>query len=246
MSATKHGSHAFVATNVTTSHTVGERLRTVRIARGYSIEDVAKRTGVRRGYIMALEEGRLSDLPALVYSTGFVKKYAHLLYLPIVDLVEAFRQEYVIYEQLRMTEQATQTHRSGELPAESARRARSMRQWVRIATVACVTLLLAGYVVLQAIWLSAPPTLIVVDPSSDARVSGTSYTVVGTVEEGSALVLNGEPVRVSGDGAFRVEVPLRTGENRLEFQATNAAGKVTTLERSLFVDATVAPSTDTP
>lgn len=228
--------NGFVTKPVLSAQTVGERLQSVRHAKGYSVEEIVRRTGVRRGYILAIEEGRFEELPAPVYSAGFVKKYAHTLHLPAAELERAFRQEYAFLQQLEDQRSAYMVEREGELPSETARKARSARQWVQLIAGVCIVLVLAAYIALQAIWLSAPPTLIVVDPSTDVRVQDTSYMIVGSVEEGSQLVLNGESVPVASDGTFRIEVPLQQGENRLEFQARNSAGKTTEVERVLFAN----------
>ena len=55
---------------------IGVRLRAAREKTGLSIQDVAERTRVPARHLIALEEGRFHDLPALAYSTGFVRSFA--------------------------------------------------------------------------------------------------------------------------------------------------------------------------
>ncbi len=71
---------------------LGEELREGRLALGLSIEDVAASTRIRRPYLVALEEGRVRDLPAPAYAVGFVRTYAKALGLDDDAVVRRFRE----------------------------------------------------------------------------------------------------------------------------------------------------------
>lgn len=70
---------------------VGEELRDARIALGWDMHDVAAQLRIRRVYLVALEEGRLHDLPSPAYAIGFSRNYAALLGLDSNDIVRRFR-----------------------------------------------------------------------------------------------------------------------------------------------------------
>ncbi|MFM7612528.1 MAG: helix-turn-helix domain-containing protein, partial [Alphaproteobacteria bacterium] len=70
---------------------VGEELREARIALGISVEDAATQLRINRRYLMALEEGRVKDLPGAAYAVGFVRSYATALGLDADDAVRRFR-----------------------------------------------------------------------------------------------------------------------------------------------------------
>src|SRR3546814_17015650 len=55
---------------------VGKRLKSAREKAGLSIQDVAERTRVPARHLVAIEEGRFQDLPALAYSSGFARYFA--------------------------------------------------------------------------------------------------------------------------------------------------------------------------
>jgi cytoskeleton protein RodZ len=71
---------------------LGEELREARLALGASVEDMAAQLRIRRVYLVALEEGRLKDLPAPAYAIGFVRNYAGALGLDVNDMVRRFRE----------------------------------------------------------------------------------------------------------------------------------------------------------
>jgi cytoskeleton protein RodZ len=70
---------------------VGEELREARIALGVSVEDAASQLRINKRYLMALEEGRVKDLPGAAYALGFVRSYATALGLDADDAVRRFR-----------------------------------------------------------------------------------------------------------------------------------------------------------
>ena len=70
---------------------VGEELREARLALGISVEDAATQLRINKRYLLALEEGRVKDLPGAAYAVGFVRSYANALGLDADDAVRRFR-----------------------------------------------------------------------------------------------------------------------------------------------------------
>lgn len=70
---------------------LGEELRDARLALGLAIEDVAGQLRIRRVYLVALEEGRVKDLPSAAYVVGFVRNYSGFLGLDPDDMVRRLR-----------------------------------------------------------------------------------------------------------------------------------------------------------
>jgi cytoskeletal protein RodZ len=58
---------------------VGNYLQSLRLARGVSLEDVARTTRVARCYLEALEENRWPELPAPAFTKGFIRAYCQML-----------------------------------------------------------------------------------------------------------------------------------------------------------------------
>jgi cytoskeletal protein RodZ len=58
---------------------IGSALRAAREFRGLTLRDVADATRIRQGYIEALEDLRLDELPSRPFTIGYVKSYANLL-----------------------------------------------------------------------------------------------------------------------------------------------------------------------
>ncbi|WP_072572050.1 RodZ domain-containing protein [Granulibacter bethesdensis] len=72
---------------------VGGELRAVREHLGWALEDVAASLRIRAAYLLAIEEGRVGDLPGTSYAMGFVRTYAASLGLDPDETVQRFKTE---------------------------------------------------------------------------------------------------------------------------------------------------------
>jgi len=82
--------------------TIGEALKAIRHDRGFSLQDLAETTRVRRAYLEAIEEMRLDALPSRPFTIGYVRAYAAALGLDPDVAVERFKtEEPVLDEPLR-------------------------------------------------------------------------------------------------------------------------------------------------
>jgi transcriptional regulator with XRE-family HTH domain len=66
---------------------VHERLRLARMARGLTIESMARRTGVRAELLHAIDTGRFSDLPAGIYARSAMRAYAAAVNLNVDEIL---------------------------------------------------------------------------------------------------------------------------------------------------------------
>jgi len=60
---------------------VGARLKAAREAHDLSLADVSGKTKIQPRYLAAIEAGNLDELPAPVYTQGFIQRFAEVLEL---------------------------------------------------------------------------------------------------------------------------------------------------------------------
>jgi cytoskeletal protein RodZ len=72
---------------------VGEMLRIRRAEYGLDLRDVSNALRIRLPYLIAIEEGRLDDLPGATYAIGFVRAYADHVGLDGQAVVERYKDE---------------------------------------------------------------------------------------------------------------------------------------------------------
>lgn len=75
----------------------------------------------------------------------------------------------------------------------------------------------------------APP--IQVNIQDGAQVADANLQLIGKVDPGSAVQINGREIPVSALGDFQVTIPLLNGDNTLDIQSTDQAGNITRLVR---------------
>jgi cytoskeleton protein RodZ len=71
---------------------IGERLRKQRLALNLSIPEIERYIHVRQHYLMALEDGRIGDLPSPVQGRGMLSNYAHFLNLDVEGMLLLFAE----------------------------------------------------------------------------------------------------------------------------------------------------------
>lgn len=69
----------------------GARIKAERERQGFDLDAVAEETKIRKMYLNALEEEDFAVLPARVYATGFVRRYARFLKMDPEVLVSEFQ-----------------------------------------------------------------------------------------------------------------------------------------------------------
>lgn len=72
---------------------VGALLRGARLSAGKDLRDVADALRIRHPYLVAIEEGKYSELPGATYAVGFVRSYAEYVHLDGKEIVRRFKEE---------------------------------------------------------------------------------------------------------------------------------------------------------
>jgi cytoskeleton protein RodZ len=68
--------------------TIGQQLKNARLARGLTVDQVARVLHIRPLYLVALEEDHRKELPSLVQGKGFLRMYADHLGMPVQPLLD--------------------------------------------------------------------------------------------------------------------------------------------------------------
>ncbi|MCZ6523265.1 MAG: DUF4115 domain-containing protein [Alphaproteobacteria bacterium] len=72
---------------------VALQLRAARERAGYELIDVAAALRIRHAHLLAIEDGRMTDLPGPAYAVGFLRSYAEFLGLDGEAVVRLFKDE---------------------------------------------------------------------------------------------------------------------------------------------------------
>lgn len=75
---------------LTSYQDIGGYLRDVRESLGFDVRAVGQQLNIRAKYLVALEEGRIEEMPGKIYARGYLQHYAEYLGLNKDEIAEAF------------------------------------------------------------------------------------------------------------------------------------------------------------
>lgn len=104
----------------------------------------------------------------------------------------------------------------------------------RIGAALAVIAAIAAFFGYEFRYLSAP-TLKLALPQEDAVVDRNTFDVRGRTDPDADVTLNGRPLFVGPDGAFEERILLARGLNRIDLEAKNRYGKMTSVTRHLIL-----------
>jgi len=205
-----------------------ERLLAARERKGVDLYRAERDTKIRARYLAALERGDYRELPGAVYTKGFLRNYALYLGLDPDEVLLQWRRE-------RGDAREPQPVISVPRPIAAPRRGLTFSpSLIVFALLALFVLGFAGYLGVQLLRFSKPPTIAVTDPAVavlEVDENATTYLLEGTTIPGGSVTVKTADLetRANADsvGHWTLQVDLRRGENLFRITATDpATGKV--------------------
>ena len=195
---------------------VGETLQAARERKGVDLYRAERDTKIRLRYLSALEDGDYAELPAPVYTKGFLRNYAIYLGLEPDDILERWRDEM---EQQRTATRVAVIPPPMPIVEPGGRRLHLTPSMVVAGMVGVVVVLFVGYIGIQLLRFAAVTPLSLTNPPDVIwQTTDTSITLAGTSSPGARVHIVGpgdqlyDPI-ASAAGAWQQEVALAHGEN---------------------------------
>jgi len=201
--------------------TLSEYLTSVRENLKLSAFEVAKKTGIKLKFLNGLESGNFKDLPANVYVLGFLKELAGLYSIDGNELIEQYKKERAILEQVF----------KHNLYFEKAWHKNFFQKLVITPKILSLFLGLAfvaisvAYIVWQVWSINKTPSLQVFTPLNNAVINGAVLQVLGRTDPGMTLTVNDQNVFVDNKGGFQAEIGITPGPKEIDIIAENRFGK---------------------
>jgi len=190
-------------------YTVSSILKQNREQRGFTQEEVAKRTKIPTKYIKAFEEENYKAYPDEPYCSLHIKNYAIFLDLRQDNILALFRRDYATYQ------------KNSSMPRPVGKEILTPQRVFKLSVIA-ILFFFIGYILLSYLQFSQPPSLVVSWPAKEQTAS--SVKIVGTTSEDAVVRINRDLVVVR-DGSFSKEIFLNTGENLIIIEAKGRNGK---------------------
>ncbi len=211
--------------------TLGEYLTHIRESLGLSVAKVAENTGIGDKFLQYIEAGSYHRLPPDVYVFGFLKKMAEIYSISPDILLEQYKKERGIVEQLASEKIATKN---------------GVKSWFAKMVVTPKLISLFGgiglsfiavfYIVFQVSAINKTPGLQITQPVAGVVIRDSVVTVTGQTDPGTAVAINGQNVFVDTEGKFSTTLGVSAGQKELSVTAQNKYGKTIVQKVAVIVD----------
>lgn len=154
---------------------IGQKLRSARIEKGYTLDDLQQITKIQKRYLIAIEEGNFDALPGDFYVRAFIKQYAETVGLDSDALLNQFQQDIPDTKPQEYVEESPQSKKRATRAAENnpVNRIRRYLPQIIIAAVALV-IIVGAYLVTYIYSRNNRETL--PNQSSSVSISSTKDT----------------------------------------------------------------------
>lgn len=208
--------------------TVGQILKEERLKKYYTLEEVEKATKIRKELLEALEEDQYAKLPPPTFIQGFIKNYGRFLDLPVEKLLAIFRREFSdLKNPPRILESFADPLSKGRL---------------RMTPTRFLTLLILGLIAVFFIYLwfeyrflTGAPFLEVSQPANQQNINEEVIEVSGRTDPEAKVTVNNQEINIDISGKFTQQLRLAEGTNNIVVTATSKSGKVSKVERTVFL-----------
>lgn len=206
---------------------VGQRLRSERIKKGLTLEEVSKATKIKSSFLLAIEKGEYDKLPPATYAQGFVRNFASFLGIPEREILALFRREYVEEKVVRVLPEGLLKRE--DFPLKRFR----LQQTAKL--IIFVFIILVSYILFQYRYAIIDPPLKIDSPKEGAVVSSQTITVAGSTDPNASLFVNNDSVSLDNKGNFKKVITVFTGKTTIAIKVINYFGRETVLERHIDV-----------
>ena len=155
---------------------------------------------------------------------GFVKNVATLLDLDEKNVIAVLKRDY-----------PPQKNNINPKPDAVKKFAWSPKLTFSIG-IAGVFISVFGYLIFQYFQFISPPKLNVESPRENQMISGGSVLVFGTTNGDTKITVNNQPVIVSDDGKFSVNINIVSETKEIIIKAISRSGKETVVLRKIQVE----------
>jgi cytoskeletal protein RodZ len=203
---------------------VGETLQAARERKGVDLYRAERDTKIRMRYLAALEDSDWDELPAPVYTKGFLRNYAIYLGLEPDEILDRWREEM---EQARTATRVAVAPPPMPLAEPGGRRLTVSPAMIVAGFIVVAIALFFGYIGVQFMRFADVTQVALTFPSNVvSTIDAQQVTLQGTAGRGSLISItgpDGTPYSTTADekGAWSRTVPLARGRNNFSVIATD-------------------------
>lgn len=208
--------------------TVGQVLKEAREKKFYSLEEIEKATKIRKELLEALEAGEYFKLPPPTFVQGFIKNYGKFLGLNTEKLLAIFRREFS--ERIhppRILETFSNPIDEKKFRLTPARFLGSL--------ILSLVIIFFIYLWFEYRFLVGGPFLEITEPVNQFNTSSSTVKVSGRTDPEAKVSINNQEIGVDAMGEFSQQIKVSDNINTIVITAVSKSGKMTKVERTVFL-----------
>lgn len=199
--------------------TIGEILIRERKDRNLTLEEIEKKTKIRKKNLEAIESNNWKKFPSKTYIIGVIKSYAKFLNLDEDKLIAFFRRQYEKKEEIRFKERVSKTYFTPQT-----------KKLLKIS-IFFILLVFSLYFGYQLIVYFSPPKVEILSPKESVFKREERIKLIGKTEKEAIVNINGERVYQNKDNTFETIIPLINPKNEVIIEVTGANGRKTIIKK---------------
>jgi len=203
--------------------TLNEYLKAIREHLNLSLEEVAEKAGVKNKFLIYLESGQFTMLPADVYVLGFLRKLAQIYGISPEVLIEQYKKEQGIQAQIAKSSKLSKSGLAGLLENLII-----TPKLVSLAVGVAFVAISVGYIIWQVLSINKTPALEIFEPKDRQMVAGSMVEIKGKTDPGMVVAVNQQNVFVDTNGNFQTQLGISAGPKEFTITAKNKFDKVVT------------------
>lgn len=204
--------------------TIGTFLKSARVEKTISIEELEERTHIRVSFLQALEEDRWDGLPEYPVVQGFVKSVAAALGANREQAIALLRRDYP-QKKLMINPKPDIANKSSFMG----------QKLVFFFLSLVVFLIVGGYLFYQYKTFTSPPMLVVASPVDGQVLTPPTAQVRGKTSSDATIRVNNQPTEIDDDGNFVTEIDISPELTQVEIKAISRSGRETVIQREIKV-----------
>lgn len=217
---------SFIPKRITQQESLGEELRMARNEMKYTIDEVSKKTQIRKEYLLALESEDFNLLPSGLYGKNYLKKYATFLKFDTKKITSFIKQlEFEYLTENPFSKKVIDKRNLLIFP-------KIFRNiFVSLAVLACFL-----YLIFYFKNIIVAPYLEITNPTQNLMISETSISIDGKTEPGAEVFINEEALLIDESGNFSKIINLKKGMNTIEIKANKKYSRDKVEIRQILVE----------
>lgn len=201
---------------------VGEILRTKRLEKNLSFQEIERVTKIKRKFLKSLEKDDFKDFSSEAYARGFIKNYAEFLGLSSEKVLAVWRRQLKARRDLPPFREVDE----GSFLKITPNR-------IKLGLILIPLFVFFGYLFKQYQFLIQGPSLTVFEPSQNLVTEKRNIFIRGKTDHEVRIFVNNEEVFADEKGEFVKEIFLLEGMNEITIVAEDLKGRQRTIIREV-------------